>query len=651
MSAIAEANTTVSWFARADRTLNSRPDALEVPVEVSGTRATDVAAARELFTEATHTTLVFADGAVVRLTAAVVVGQLLFVRHERTQRELVTRVLRQRRGSAASAYVELEFTESAPDFWAEDLVLAAAASAGEDAATNTAIGQPSASLPAPAHLAVASRPEGQGTDPNDLSLREDDATESYELLNDGGSETTSAKVQGAQVNHAEAAGTGASGAGYELEDSHPADGHATTSQPVEEQEAASSFRMPDETEVARLRGELDAMRAQMSAVLEQTQATVSSRATDGAHEAAAETPANETAKLSEDLAQMFAGIQGESEAEPSTAPAAGPARTPAAAKPTFAPPIVANPAVTSDEFAKELDRLNRARKQGVSVEELEDELSAVAESDEKNESAADAGDALPEEADDEGHAGESKPKKAVAVMGLSGAAAIGNRNTVRIALIAAVLLVALLGGVAYWKGLGGGGAMAGGVNGVSTPFAGGGVLRPLAKNAAADDAGATESDASNGAAADNSTVSPGAEAGAQNDAGAAGERANARKATHEAGALQTAARYLRGAVQGGETAAPAEESGEGYEPPKVIKAVNAVPPPEAVQNFVTGDVKFNALIDASGKVATAEVLSGPEPLRAAALEALKKYQYKAATKNGQAVAGHVVVAVKFWYEP
>ena len=79
--------------------------------------------------------------------------------------------------------------------------------------------------------------------------------------------------------------------------------------------------------------------------------------------------------------------------------------------------------------------------------------------------------------------------------------------------------------------------------------------------------------------------------------------------------------------------------------------MNAVPPPEAVQNFVTGDVKFNALIDASGKVATAEVLSGPEPLRAAALEALKKYQYKAATKNGQAVAGHVVVAVKFWYEP
>jgi hypothetical protein len=644
VSAIVEANTTVSWFARPDRTLSSRPDALEVAVEVSGTRATDAAAARELFSEATHTTLVFADGAVVRLTAAVAVGQLLFVRHERTQRELVTRVLRQRRSNASGAYVELEFTEAAPDFWAEDLVFAAAASAGEDAATATAIGQPSASWPAPAHPAVPGRPEDQGAESSDLSLREDDAAESYELLNDGGPETIATEVMGGEVNHAQAADAEAGGAGYELEDSHSADGHATASQPVEEEAAASSYTMPDETEVARLRGDLDVMRAQMSAVLDQTQATVSGRAADGTQEEAVE-----TAKLSEDLAQMFAVIQ----PELSPAPAAGASHAPVAAKATFAPPIVANPAVTSDEFAKELERLNRARKQGISVEELEEEFSEAAASDEENEAAAHAGDALPEEADGETRANESKSKKAVAVMGLFGAAANGSRNTARMALMAAVLLVALLGGVAYWKGwIGGGGATAGSANSVTTPFAGGGVLRPVAKKSAADETGATAVDATTGAAADNAKVSRGAEADAQNDAAAAGEGANAQKAPHGGGALQAAARYLRGAVQGGEAvAAPAEESGEGYEPPKVVKAVNAVPPPEAVQNFVTGDVKFNALIDASGKVMTAEVLSGPESLRAAALEALKKYQYKAAVKNGQAVAGHVVVAVKFWYEP
>jgi protein TonB len=91
--------------------------------------------------------------------------------------------------------------------------------------------------------------------------------------------------------------------------------------------------------------------------------------------------------------------------------------------------------------------------------------------------------------------------------------------------------------------------------------------------------------------------------------------------------------------------------GDGYEPPRLVKAVNAVPPPEAVQDFVTGDVKFDALVDATGKVSSASVLSGPAALQAAALEALRRYEYKPAIKNGQSVPGHVTVSVKFWYEP
>jgi TonB family protein len=90
---------------------------------------------------------------------------------------------------------------------------------------------------------------------------------------------------------------------------------------------------------------------------------------------------------------------------------------------------------------------------------------------------------------------------------------------------------------------------------------------------------------------------------------------------------------------------------ESYEPPSLIKAVNAVPPADATRGFVTGDVKFEAVIDTSGKVESAKVLSGPEPLREAALEALKHYQYKPATKNGQSVAARLPVTVKFWYEP
>ncbi len=83
----------------------------------------------------------------------------------------------------------------------------------------------------------------------------------------------------------------------------------------------------------------------------------------------------------------------------------------------------------------------------------------------------------------------------------------------------------------------------------------------------------------------------------------------------------------------------------------LVKAVNAVPPPDAIRGFVTGDVKFDALIDTKGNVSSAKVISGPEALRAAALDALRHYQYKPATKNGQSVAARVAVTVKFWYEP
>jgi hypothetical protein len=104
---------------RPDRTLGSLPVALEVAVEVSGTRAASDVAKRELFSEITKTTLVFEDGAVVRLSASVEVGQLLFLKNVASQQEIVARVLRQRGLGTAAAYVELEFSEAVPGFWGE----------------------------------------------------------------------------------------------------------------------------------------------------------------------------------------------------------------------------------------------------------------------------------------------------------------------------------------------------------------------------------------------------------------------------------------------------------------------------------------------------------------------------------------------------
>jgi len=136
------------------------------------------------------------------------------------------------------------------------------------------------------------------------------------------------------------------------------------------------------------------------------------------------------------------------------------------------------------------------------------------------------------------------------------------------------------------------------------------------------------------------------------------EAADAQSDSHTASAARSGDEAASGgddaATEGSSTSATSsgtENAEDGYEPPKLLKAVNAVPPPEAVQNFVTGDVKFDALVDTKGKVSSANVISGPAALHAAALDALRRYEYKPAVKNGQAVPGHVTVSVKFWYEP
>jgi len=72
---------------------------------------------RELFTEETTTVLVFENGGVLRLSAAVVPGQLLFLTDKGTRREVVAQVTRKRDFKPTSCYVEVEFSEPSPGFW------------------------------------------------------------------------------------------------------------------------------------------------------------------------------------------------------------------------------------------------------------------------------------------------------------------------------------------------------------------------------------------------------------------------------------------------------------------------------------------------------------------------------------------------------
>jgi TonB family protein len=102
---------------QADPKLNSV--AHEVAVVATGARPAKTGE-RELFTEETTTVLVFENGGVLRLSAAVVPGQLLFLTNKGTRREVVAQVTRKRDFKPTSCYVEVEFSEPSPGFWGLD---------------------------------------------------------------------------------------------------------------------------------------------------------------------------------------------------------------------------------------------------------------------------------------------------------------------------------------------------------------------------------------------------------------------------------------------------------------------------------------------------------------------------------------------------
>jgi len=108
-----------------------QPLPLEIPVVATGARPGDKAENRELFTEETETVLVFESGGVIRLSAAVAVGQLIFLTNKQTGKEVVAQVLRKRSYRPTACYVELDFTEPAAGFWGVELpTLEEAKSAG-----------------------------------------------------------------------------------------------------------------------------------------------------------------------------------------------------------------------------------------------------------------------------------------------------------------------------------------------------------------------------------------------------------------------------------------------------------------------------------------------------------------------------------------
>ena len=83
------------------------------------------------------------------------------------------------------------------------------------------------------------------------------------------------------------------------------------------------------------------------------------------------------------------------------------------------------------------------------------------------------------------------------------------------------------------------------------------------------------------------------------------------------------------------------------QPARLIRSAPPVYPGAAKSSRVSGDVVVDALIDATGKVTSVKLISGPVLLQQAALETVRQWKYEPARLDGQAVAMHLTVTVKF----
>jgi TonB family protein len=68
-----------------------------------------------------------------------------------------------------------------------------------------------------------------------------------------------------------------------------------------------------------------------------------------------------------------------------------------------------------------------------------------------------------------------------------------------------------------------------------------------------------------------------------------------------------------------------------------IDLPKAAYPPEAKRDHVTGQVQVKVFVDETGKVTSAEIMSGPDALQAAALEAAKRARFRPHIVNGNPV--------------
>ncbi|MGB7187662.1 MAG: energy transducer TonB, partial [Candidatus Acidiferrales bacterium] len=81
--------------------------------------------------------------------------------------------------------------------------------------------------------------------------------------------------------------------------------------------------------------------------------------------------------------------------------------------------------------------------------------------------------------------------------------------------------------------------------------------------------------------------------------------------------------------------------------PRLIHSVPLAYPALATANRIEGDIEIQAVIDATGKVTSTKVLSGPALLRAAAVDAVRQQKYSPGTLDGKPITMQYKVTIRF----
>jgi hypothetical protein len=549
--------------------IKSQPMALEVPVVATGARPGGQSEKRELFTEETETVLVFENGAVIRLSAAVTAGQLLFLTNKNSGKEIVTQVLRKRSFKPTACYVELEFTEAAPGFWGVEF--------------------PAADSGAQAELLAGS---------------------------------VAAELAEAELT---------------------------------EEEPGVHAPPPDAAEVAKLRQEVEALKAQLKSLAtspvtevakpketrpEYTKPEISEKVEEGKpaevkldvtrwDEAKPEVGKPEVVNQSVATPAADAKIELMSPHEPKPEPPKPEGANPEAAKPEEAKAL---PGPQPEQGSSYPIRMQLPKSEGTSNRTTE------FAADDKT-----LDHLLPKPSlDFAKYPGSAEPSPKLysrsARRGLAGP--IGVLAVIVLLLLATGIMTYRMG----WLSKGSKNEASAAMFPVNAENANGQTeAGQPTESAKADEPPIEKSVPALTRTPEVSSTEPGAESADPTEV--------TRKPAERAPVGRKSAKKTPTAREKVTDTVPTNTGDDIVIPPKLLKAVRSLSPPEALRAYASGVVVLDTLVDENGRVASVTPISGPKALYQKAADTVKEYVYQPGTRNGKPVPARVVVKIQFWYEP